>query len=80
MEELFKKAVAYVKENRKFDDVDVDYACKYMELYRCPLSMVSTRIADEIHDLMEEFSDNNDLPEGWWYNIGDEEDVFYEVI
>ena len=37
------------------------------------------RIENAIHDLMEEWSADNDMPEGWWYNEMDETDIFYEL-
>ena len=32
-----------------------------------------------IYDLMEEYGADNDLPEGWWLNYGDESDVLAEL-
>ena len=62
---------------RKLDTTDVDHALHHMEIMRCPLRMVDEGLADDIHDLMEEFGDENDLSEGWWLEYGDEEDVLF---
>ena len=33
-------------------------------------------IHDDIHDCMEQFGEDNDLPEGWWMSYGDIHDIF----
>ena len=33
-------------------------------------------ILDDIHDCMEQFGQDNDLPEGWWMSYGDIHDIF----
>lgn len=40
---------------------------------------VTTDHDDEIHDLLEEWGVEHDLPEGWWANEADMEDIF-EII
>ena len=37
---------------------------------------IPTELEDKIYDLLEEFGDDNDLPECWWEEFGDIEDVF----
>ena len=34
---------------------------------------------DHIRDLLEEYGQENDLPEGWWENEGDLDDWLYEL-
>lgn len=31
---------------------------------------------DEIYDCMEQYGEDNDLPEGWWMGYGDIDDIF----
>lgn len=31
---------------------------------------------DEIYDCMEQYGEDNDLPEGWWMSYGDIHDIF----
>ena len=38
---------------------------------------IPSGIADKLIDGMEEYGEDNDLPEGWWMEYGDEEDVFF---
>jgi len=33
-------------------------------------------ICDEIYDCMEQYGEDNDLPEGWWMEYGDIDDIF----
>ena len=32
-----------------------------------------------ISDLMDEYGADNDLPEGWWLDEGDEDDIFMQL-
>ncbi len=73
----FERAVQYIRENKKWSDADEAEALERINHYRCDIGFASPEISDEIQDLMEEFSDNEDLPEGWWYNEGDEDDIFF---
>lgn len=68
-----KKALDYVRQN-----VDMGYVnylvSKAMEM-RCPTSYVDAVFADDVQDLLEEYGDDNDLPEGWWLEYGDIDDI-----
>ena len=33
-------------------------------------------IYDEIYDCMEQYGEDNDLPEGWWMEYGEIDDIF----
>ena len=75
-ETTFDKALAYVKENKTWSEAADLAAIEKIDEERIGISQADPDIADEIHDLMEEYSADNDLPEGWWYEFGDEDDVF----
>lgn len=80
--EHFEKAIEYVRENKTWDEAEEIVALKWMDEWRCPLSMVACGdiIANGIHDLMEEYGMNNDLPEGWWREyVDDEEEIFWKL-
>lgn len=68
-----KKALDYVRQN-----VDVDYVhylvSKAMEM-RCPTGSLDPVFIDLIYDLLEEYGEDNDLPEGWWLEYGDIDDI-----
>lgn len=34
-------------------------------------------IANKLYDLMEEYGEDNNLPEGWWLVEGDTEEVYF---
>lgn len=62
-------------------DIDrVKLAIKYMELNRAPLSHVDPGLYDEIQDLLEEYGEDNELPEGWYLlDDIDPEDLIFEL-
>lgn len=62
-------------------DMDrVNLAIKYMALNRAPLSHVDPGLYDQIQDLLEEYGEDNDLPEGWYLlDDIDPEDLIFEL-
>lgn len=70
-----EKAIQYVRDNKTWSDAAEAVALEELG-NRMPLP---ERIENAIHDLMEEWSADNDMPEGWWYNEMDETDIFYEL-
>lgn len=55
----FEKALQYVRDNW---DTDNDF-------------FPSIENITEVSDLMEEYGADNDLPEGWWMEYGEPEDI-----
>jgi len=76
MEEHYKKAIEYVRDNHEWSEACEEYAWECIDKMRCPITMVSDEISNEIRELMDEYGQNNDLPEDWWMELGDEDDVF----
>lgn len=74
-----EQAVAYVKDNvRELHVLDV-----FNQMYdqHSSLQAVDPALSDEIYDLMEEYGEDNDLPENWWLNeVDGEEDIFFAVV
>lgn len=62
-------------------DIDrVNLAIKYMVLNRAPLSHVDPGLYDQIQDLLEEYGEDNELPEGWYLlDDIDPEDLIFEL-
>jgi len=79
MKEHFEKAIQYVRENASWSKACEEYALEIIGKYRCPIDQASSEIAEEIRDLMEEYGVANDLPDGWWYEFGDEDSVFFKL-
>lgn len=75
----FEKAVQYVRDNKTWSEAEDSLALERINNLRCCIDFASPEICTEIHDLMEEFSQENDLPEGWWYNEANEDDIFFEL-
>ncbi len=75
----FEKAKKYVAANL-LDYVyeeDIRSSLRHMEECRCPLD---SNICDAISDLMEEYRENEDLPEGWWFDETDDpEEIFFDI-
>lgn len=67
-----REALAYVREQLGEDRLAVvkAQACVCYEQRR----PIDTDYNDEVHDLLEEYGADNDLPEGWWENEGDIDD------
>lgn len=64
--EDFRKAIAYVKENISEEDRDIIRA-KCSKLYKQHIIPDENTVDDSvIIDLLEEYGQDNDLPEGWW--------------
>lgn len=75
----WKQAIKYVHNNRTWSDAREKLAWEIMDEQRCPITHADPSIADDICDLMEEYGQDYDLPEGWWYDYGTEDDVFFAI-
>lgn len=75
--EHLEKALKYIRNN-----VDMDYInfciCEAMEM-RCAFSLAYPLLAVDISDLLEEYGEDNDLPEGWWCEYGDIDDIIEQI-
>lgn len=79
MERHFEQALEYVRKNHTWSEAEEAVALERIDHLRCGLQYVDSSISEEIHDLMEEYGEEHDLPEEWWYEIGDEDDVFMKL-
>lgn len=70
-------AVHYIVGELNFEDeLEMRLA---REVY-CKGYNLSGNVLDKIFDLLEEYGEDNDLPEGWWQDEGSiEEDWFYWI-
>ena len=74
-----EKAIDYVRKNKSWSDEEEQAALDMINNLRCDIDFASPEIADEIYDLLEEYSDNEDLPEGWWMEYGTVDDIFFQL-
>jgi hypothetical protein len=72
-----KDAIAHVRAN--VDMYDVKHAILTIGIKKCPLFQVDYELDNQICDLMEEYGENNDLPEGWWMSEIDEDTILFEL-
>lgn len=72
----FEQAIQYVRDNKTWSKYEEEEALNCMNEMRCGINHADHDICEEIADLMEEYSEENNLSEGWWLNYGDENDIF----
>lgn len=73
------KAIQYVRDNKDWSEAMEQVALERIDHFRCGIAQAYPSIADSIYDLMEEYGEENDLQEGWWYDLADEDDIFYRL-
>lgn len=76
-EDDITKAIAYVRRNVDMDDVD--YVINKVWKRHSSLSCESKDLEMKIHDLMEEYGSDHDLPEGWWLDEIEEEEILLRL-
>lgn len=81
MNKTLKEAIQFVRDHRTWSDETESRALQSVDHMRCPLNFTyeGRIITNDIYDLMEEYSDENGLPEGWWQEETDEEQIFWEL-
>lgn len=77
METHIEKAIEHIRAN--IDEWDFRSRMMDCAMQRAPFSYLYPRKADEIADALEEYGQDNDLPEGWWCEYCDI-DEFIERI
>ena len=61
------------------DYSEVQEAIDEMYRTRDPLYVVNESLFEDIHDAVEEFGDDNDLPEGWWMSEFEIEELIFQL-
>ena len=72
-----EKAIKYIREN--VDMVHVGYMIVQSKLQRMPVSLMYAHFTDDVQDLLEEYGQDNDLPEGWWCEYGDIDEIVEQI-
>ena len=67
------KAIKYVRDNVDIDAVHRAIV-EAMEM-RCPVEVHAPALVDDITDLLEEYGQDNDLPEMWWGEYHDLDEI-----
>ena len=77
MTDDLKSAIAYVREQLGEEELDVIRALRNKAaLFREP---IPADYSDKVYNLLEEWGEEHDLPEGWWANEADMEDILTEI-
>jgi len=71
------EAIEYVRKHVDMDEVRL--TIKQMDVMRYPLSVVNPQLFDTIYDTMEEYGQDNDLPEGWWFDEEEVESILFKL-
>lgn len=72
-----KELLSYI--SQEVDMERVSLAIKYMDIQRAPLSVVDEGLFDQIYDLLEDYGEDNNLPEGWWMSEFEIDDVILQL-
>ena len=71
------EAIRYVRKNIDMRDVNYTRDCVYRH-HSC-VRAENPDILSRIYDLMEEYGADNELPENWWLEEMDEEEIFEQL-
>ncbi len=74
-----ERAIQYVRENKTWSEAEDRVALDDIDYMGCGIDQANPKICDEIRDLMKEWSEDNDMPEGWWYEEANEDDIFFSL-
>lgn len=77
--EHFEKAIQYVRDNADWSKACEEYALEIMDECRCPIDQASEEIAWKIADLMDEYGEANHLPDNWWREFANVDDIFFKL-
>lgn len=72
-----ERAIRYV--SKHVNKAQVECAKFYMGIHRTPLSIEDYELESQIYDLMEEYGQDNNLPDGWWSNEIDIDDLLFKL-
>ena len=77
MKTHLEKALDYVREN--IDEWELRSMRMDCAIQRAPFSHLYPQDADDIADTLEEYGEDNGLPEGWWCEYGDIDEIIEQL-
>lgn len=77
MKTHLEKAIESIRE--RIDNVELNYMVCSAIFERASFSSMYPRKADEIADALEEYGQDNDLPEGWWCEEYDIDEIIERI-
>lgn len=72
-----EKAIEYIREN--IDEWEFYHMRLNCAMHRAPFSHLYPKDADYIADALEEYGQDNDLPEGWWCEECDIDEIIERI-
>lgn len=78
MDKTMNKAIEHIK--KSINVLDLEMALHTASKQNESLSYINDELADDIYDALEEYGDDNDLPEGWWMEYGEIDDIAELII
>lgn len=61
------------------DKEEINYLVYKMNKERCPAHVVNSSLLSDIIDYMNEFAEDNDLPEDFWTDELDDDDLVFKL-
>lgn len=77
--EKLEKAIAYVKENKNWSELEEAIALDTINELRCDIDTASPNIGAAISDLMSEWCDENGEESDWWEAYTNIDEIFWEL-
>ena len=78
LQEHYKATIDYVAEN--IDRMEYEIALKRIDEWRCPLKQANQTLYNKIERLIDDYTLDNDLPQDWFHEFGDIEDIFWKIL
>lgn len=78
MQKKLTQAIQYCINN--IDSEEVKFTWNQMSISREPLQSTNYSLYCSILDMMDEFSEEHELDNGWWETITDVEEIFDNII
>lgn len=74
---MIKEAIQYVRQH--VDMEEVRCSIKQIEQKQEPLRTANSHLHFLIYNLLEEFGEDNDLPDDWWADEKEIDDILFEL-
>ena len=78
LQKHLEKAMAFVRKNRSWGEAEEEMALHRVNVLRCSIMYASPVISSSIRDLMNEYGEDNNLPDEWW-DEWTEDDIFFKL-
>ena len=72
-------AIQYVRDNADWSKACEEYALENIGERRCSIEQASDEISNKIRDLMDEYGEAHNLPEDWWHEYCNVDDIFFKL-